>query len=156
MDKLQNFININRDILEGENIPFGDEDRFLKKFQKNSRIKLYSFLSIAASIVLFAGVTTMLMFQSPEYQLKNILKQYYKEVAMLTIEIENASSSMDKTSSLMIEQTIDNITFEAIPILSQLPDELNEKEKVKIVKEYYSQRLDGLRRLKTQISDSMI
>jgi hypothetical protein len=52
-----------------------------------------------------------------------------------------------------IINSIRSITFEAIPLEDQLPEELSEKEKVEILNEYYNQKYAALESLMAQLKD---
>ena len=49
-----------------------------------------------------------------------------------------------------VRKTIRAITTEAIPLEEQLPEELSDTEKKRIIKEYYTQKYTALLYLKTQ------
>jgi hypothetical protein len=44
----------------------------------------------------------------------------------------------------VVMSSIRSITFEAIPFTDQLPDELPEKERIRIIKDYYGRKIEAL------------
>lgn len=161
MDTLKDIIKENKEMFTEQSLPEGDLDRFLAKLDKSGvaeparrpRMKLYRALSlpVAAALILFMGVGIFAKVTSEENQLKRVYVEYCNEVATLSSEIQMMTVGDDMR---MADRAVENITFEAIPLEEQLPTELPKREKVQIMKDYYSQKLEGVRRLKTLMSDS--
>lgn len=177
MDELKQYMQDNKSEIKEEKPLFGDEERFFMKldasrasmeeqstgrihFQssmKRRKIPFWRIIAVPLAATFLVFFTIGIYFKSLDSQsdeLNKIYVEYCTEVAALSDEIYTMSDSeIDRDAKAT---TIDNITFEAIPLVSQLPSELSEREKVKIMKDYYSQKLDGIRRLKTLVSESMI
>ena len=54
-----------------------------------------------------------------------------------------------------IKSTVRSITAEAIPLEEQLPDEMNIKEKRRILNEYYNEKFSALKELMTLYTESL-
>ena len=51
----------------------------------------------------------------------------------------------------MIANTVRSITFEAIPLEDQLPDELPEKDRIRIINDYYDNKYTALETLLAEL-----
>ena len=70
-----------------------------------------------------------------------ILEQQEKEILSLTKE-------MDPETFAEMENTMNIILYESIPLSEQLPDELSDEEKMKILREYYKEKSNALKSLR--------
>ena len=52
-----------------------------------------------------------------------------------------------------VNRTIRIIDCEAVPLYEQLPDELDDAEKVRILRRYFGLKIDAVRQLRAQIAD---
>lgn len=175
MDNLKKYMEENGAGLKDEKPLFGDEERFFAKldasrtvldrlrgisFQsslKRRKIPMWRIVAVpiaAVALVFLALNIFMKSVGSEKDQLNRIYLEYCAEVNNLSTEINSISVSESERD--MNERTIEAISFEAIPFAAQLPAEMSEKDKIKAMKEYYSQKLDGIRRLKVLVSESMI
>lgn len=162
MDALKDYIEENSGLFTEQSMPEGDTGRFLAKLEKSgikystpgkrtfSWYRAFA-LPAAAMVILLLGVGIFAKVTSEENQLTRIYVEYCGEVASLSTEIQMMTEGEDLKAA---QRTVDNITFEAIPFEQQLPPELPKRERLRIMKEYYTQKLDGVRRLKNLISDS--
>lgn len=163
MDNLKDFIEVNKSSFSQDSLPEGDVRRFSEKLGqrrisfhspvKRRSVSLFRVIAfpVAAAVALMLVVNIFVRNMSSEEETTRIYTEYCREVAQISSEIQVMMSGDDIR---MADRTIDNITFEAIPFIEQLPSEMSKKEKVKAVKEYYSQKLDGVRRFKTLVADS--
>lgn len=174
MEKLEKIVKENREEFDNETLLDGDLERFraklatsnivIEEYKPERRIKINSSLPrrkssfwkvtlipLAATLIILYGVNLVIRSLSKDNDLRNIYVEYINDLNTLSTEIE--SIAIDKEGASMI---VNNITFEAIPLTNQLPNELSNDEKAKIIREYYNQRLDGVRKFKTLLADSMI
>ena len=63
------------------------------------------------------------------------------------------SKSCNKKSAKEALKASRSVTFEAIPITEQLPEELSDEERAKILRRYYKEKTDGLKRIKTYLAE---
>src|SRR5574344_163350 len=163
MDNLKMFIDENKEQFSEELLPNGDTERFLSKMKRGdihfgrvvkkrpvSFIRIVAF-PIAAVAVLMLIMNIFVKGLGEEDETKRIYTDYCREVAQISTEIQMMTN---ENNISVADRTIDNITFEAIPFIEQLPPEMTPKQRAKAVKEYYSQKLDGVKRLKTLVADS--
>ena len=68
-----------------------------------------------------------------------------KEAEILSVISTAAPDMLDEVSN-----TIRGITYEAIPLEEQLPEELDDKAKKEILKEYYTRKYLALERILNQ------
>lgn len=177
MDELKKYMQDHWSEVKEEKPLYGDEERFFMKldasrataehsssgrihFQSSvqrRKIPFWRIVSVPLAATLLVFFTIGLYYKSIANQtneLNKIYLEYCNEVSILSDDITSISVSEDEKE--LNERTIHNITFEAIPLASQLPSEMSEKEKIKIMKEFYSSKLEGIRRLKTLVSESMM
>lgn len=152
MDKLEEITKEFKSEFEEINLPEGDQKRFLSKLYK-SRIRTWQMIAmpIAAILLLFIGITGFVNYSSPQRQISRVYANYCKEVVSLSNEMLILTSDQENISA-----TIENITFEAVPFVQQLPEEMSQRDKIKAMKTFYTQKLDGIRRLKTFVAESTI
>lgn len=164
MDTLRDIMDENKEQFDVQSLPEGDTERFLAKLDKSGievdiprrhPLRIYRAIALpaAAAVMLFLGVGIFAKVTSEENQLTRIYVEYCHEVASLSTDIQMMTAGDDMK---MADRTVENITFEAIPFAQQLPEELPQREKVRIMKDYYTQKLDGVRRLKTLISEETV
>ena len=55
-----------------------------------------------------------------------------------------------------INGVLEDIDYESVPFISMLPDEMNGRDRLKAVKEYYGQKMEGIKRFKVLITESKI
>ena len=168
MDNLEKFIQDNRARFESGEPLEGHKERFLEMLEietksqivkKSGGIKvrrrLYISLSSAAAVII-AGVIFFSLRSSDETAVYDTLyAEYMEEVSKYREEIEELSQQ------IYGERNIYDLTFASVsedgpvPFLSQLPDELSPNEKARLLKDYYNQRLRGLKQMKLLISQSL-
>ena len=69
-----------------------------------------------------------------------------KELDIITLAESNNPYEVDE-----VLNNIRSITFEAIPLEDQLPEELPTKEKIRILNDYYNQKYEALESLLAQL-----
>lgn len=140
MEKFEQYIKENIGKFNEGDLPYGDKELFNRKlYKRNNYFTMFS--SVAA--ILIAGIFIYKMF-SPY---NNIIdyKQEMLDEASLVMQLAK------KTSPFLEEETlldINSILFEKSSFIEELPDELTIDEKVKILKEYYKAKTEGLKKLK--------
>jgi hypothetical protein len=55
---------------------------------------------------------------------------------------------MDPETFVEMENTMNIILYESIPLSEQLPDELSDEEKMEILREYYKEKSNALKSLR--------
>lgn len=134
-------------------LPEGHEERFLEKMdqrllrRQNRRIALRWTAAAAAAaaillLVLPAGDRYFRGARTPEAVYNAYLQQIgtcYEQLAR--------NYTVD---AFAWEATLASLTQETIPLVDQLPDEMPDREKTRILKQYYGALLDGANRLKEE------
>lgn len=76
---------------------------------------------------------------------------YYDRLLQVRDEIYDMTATMDKEDPDQIYMSVDIITREAIPLIDQLPDEMSDPDKIKVIAEYSQRRIDALNRYKSTL-----
>ena len=148
MDRLEQYIKENRSSFDMELPPSGSRERFMAKLEaeKPGR-KLVNFrpvwLSAAVSAAAVVVAVIALSYSGVDRDIeKSILAMSRQEAQVIALVEEVCPQEMD-----IVMNSIRAITFEAIPFTDQLPDELPEKERVRIIKDYYGSKTEALQDL---------
>lgn len=132
-------------------IPAGHEERFMTKLdaatrpQRRSRVLRWSVqaagtaAAILAFVLLPTGNPHFIGAHTPEA----VYCAYLEKVGSLYEQL-GASGA---TEAAEWEAALAAMTDEAIPLFDQLPEEMPRREKVKVLKQYYGELLDGAEKL---------
>lgn len=140
----------------------GDFERFMAKWEevgneqiRNGRIWGWrrGVLSVAASVALVIAVGFTLRYFSPQQEILRIYEGYCEEVSALTTEMQMMVCG-DEIEN--INNVINSINYESVPLFSLLPEEMSQREKVKLIKEHYHQKMEGIKRFKVLLTESKI
>lgn len=176
MSNLEEYIKQNLEAFDDQELPEGHLDRFEAKLeglgerpalrqssgtaqeislgttqQSGSRpIKVWWWTAIAgvaaavAAVALFINQPTTSQkdwfADIPEDQ-ASICQAYYDQMAVMYSDILMTDVDGSKEAQLM------TIAEETIPMIDQLPEELGEEERALILKEYYSDLLEGIEKI---------
>lgn len=128
--------------------PSGSRERFMAKLEaeKPGR-KVVNFRSVwlSAAVSAAAVVVAVIAFSYSGVDRdieKSILAMSRQEAQVIALVEEVCPQEMD-----IVMNSIRAITFEAIPFTDQLPDELPEKERVRIIRDYYGRKIEALQDL---------
>jgi uncharacterized membrane protein YhiD involved in acid resistance len=107
------------------------------------------FAGIASTGIAAAIATLLTLTYEPD--MEDVLKRHYtrlaeKELDIISLTEENHPHEMEE-----VINSIHSITFEAIPLEDQLPEELPVKERIRILNEYYNQKYEALESLMAQL-----
>jgi hypothetical protein len=163
MDDIEKYIKENKSMFDEKLLPDGDQERFFERFEKDKKrrskmIFWFTACSAAASVLLILGLFisyNSIYNQTDEIEL--IYYDYNTQVNALKIEIDQQAdkssifSSQDEKERLY--QSIDNIAYDAIPLTELLPKEMDKNEKITILTEYYTRKIDGIKLLQQEISN---
>ena len=128
--------------------PSGSRERFMAKLEaeKPGR-KVVNFrpvwLSAAVSAAAVVVAVIALSYSGVDRDIeKSILAMSRQEAQVIALVEEVCPHEMD-----IVMNSIRAINFEAIPFTDELPDELPEKERVRIIKDYYGSKIEALQEL---------
>lgn len=149
MTELEKYISSNLEAFDCESIPEGSKDRFMDALgqeRRKNRIRIISvaFSSIAAGLALLLTV-----FDEPD--ISKELERHYTKLAEKGNEILMIVEREYPDETDMIMNTLREITTDVIPLEEQLPDEISEKEKSRILNNYYNQKYSALESLMAQV-----
>lgn len=160
MIDLKEYIGDCREEFDNAELPDGHEERFEAKLdamlaarkedekdKSDRKIRILRWIPVAAAAVIavgifikrparkvdwFAGVTDDPVTVYLAYSEK--VGQMYREIFLKDVEGN-------------WETTVSGIADEAVPMIDQLPEELDDASKAAIMKEYYGKLLDGLNKI---------
>ena len=148
METLNDMIKNNRDMFENNQLPEGHKDRFLKKVaRKKFAAKREFVFKVAVAVLIFAAVSVPWIFKGT--QPGSFLATLERESSALYI----MAQELDPLNRAMVINTLDQLTSEAVPFSEQLPDNLDRKTAIKMSKEYYGPKIDGVGRLRGYVSE---
>ena len=149
MTELERYISENREEFDSIPVPAGSRERFQASVaaeKRKSRIRLISLVStgIAAAFAALVAVTY-------EGNMESVLEQHHKRMTAKELDIITQAETNNPYDIDEVLNNIRSITFEAIPLEDQLPDELSVKEKIRILNDYYNQKYEALESLLAQL-----
>ena len=169
MSNLEEYIKQNLEAFDDQELPEGHLERFEAKLagleerpalrqssgtaqQPGQRpIKIWWWTAIAGVAAAVAAVAIFInqpttsqkdwFADIPEDQ-ASICQAYYDQMAVMYSDILMTDVDGSKEAQLM------TIAEETIPMIDQLPEELGEEERALILKEYYSDLLEGIEKIR--------
>lgn len=149
MTELEKYIGMNLESFDSEPVPSGSRERFMAAVaaeKKTRRIKVISmaFTGMAAAFTLF-----LMLFNEPD--LSRELKRQHTRLAAMENKIMNVAESVCPFEVDIVANTIRSITFEAIPLEDQLPEDLSEKDRIRILNDYYDKKYSALESLLAEL-----
>lgn len=168
MSNLEEYIKQNLEAFDDQELPEGHLERFEAKLagleerpalrqssgtaqQPGQRpVKIWWWTAIAGVAAALAAVAIFInqpttsqkdwFADIPEDQ-ASICQAYYDQMAVMYSDILMTDVDGSKEAQLM------TIAEETIPMIDQLPEELGEEERALILKEYYSDLLEGIEKI---------
>ena len=154
MDNLEKYIKDNAEAFNDAGLPEGHLDRFIAKLEsqapggKRVRRILWTALAVAASLTVFVflnhrpATETHDWFANVGNDQLEICQTYYEKAGELyeIILAQNPDGSMD--------ESVGSIADGGVPLVDQLPDDMDPDARATILKEYYGELLNGLERMK--------
>lgn len=148
MNGMEKYIRENIGAFDTEPVPEGSRERFIDAVNSERRRSRARIISIAAAGI--AAACAGLFFLPLEADLSKELDRQYRRLADVENEIMSIVQEQSPWETEYVKSTIRAITTETIPLEEQLPEELSDTEKKRIIKEYYTQKYTALEYLKTQ------
>lgn len=161
-----------------ELIPEGDESRFEQRWEYSShnRIHFRSNLKrrrkplwkviafpLVASLALIFGVRALMnpyiredipdayeetIALSDTLSPSEVYNLYYDRMLAAMDEIYDLSATIKNEDPNRIYMTVDVITRDAVPLISQLPEEMSDADKISVLTRYYQRRIQALNNYK--------
>ncbi len=165
MDNLKEYINKNLESFNDQELPEGHRERFEARladaYSARSGKKPVIRHSIWWSVGIAAALAAIFFIGRPDTneptQIIESNKDWFAGIGNDQFEICNAYydkvaefyETMLKTAPEgEMENTIEMVVGETIPLIDQLPDEMEPEARAAVLKEYYGNLLDGLDRIK--------
>lgn len=157
-----------------ELIPEGDEFRFEQRWEYSSRNRihfrsnlkrrkkpLWKVLAfpLVASLALIVGVRALMnpyiredvpevhdgiMAVSDTLSPSEVYSLYYDRMQAVMDEIYDLTATLENEDPNQIYMTVDIITREAIPLIDQLPEEMEDADKIAVLTKYSQRRIEAL------------
>ncbi|MBE6229381.1 MAG: hypothetical protein E7119_02185 [Bacteroidales bacterium] len=171
MNDIEKYIKENMGSFNDSEMPTGHKERFLKKLEAeqkrdagkivqigNSREsgKKTKFHKLMAAISSMAAVIALCLIlltpkESETIHIQEDNTDYAELMHILESEIISLSEESNPDVAKEAIKASKRVTFEAVPLDEQLPAELSEREKARILREYYKQKSEGLKKIKTYL-----
>lgn len=146
MDRLEQYIKDNRNSFDTEILPSGSRERFMARLETEKKARrlrpVWLSVPISAAAAVAAVALGLSYFKVDREIERSISAMNSQEAQVIALVEEICPEEMDA-----VMNSIRSITAEAIPFTDQLPDELPERERVMIIKEYYSRKTEALQNL---------
>jgi hypothetical protein len=145
MDRLEQYIKENINSFDAELPPSGSRARFMARLEaekaRNKVVRLrHVWMSAAVSAAAVVAALVAFSYSGADKDIeRSILAMNSQEAQVIALVEKVCPQEMD-----VVMSSIRSITVEAIPITDQLPDELPEKERIRIIKDYYGRKIEAL------------
>ncbi|MBQ6310818.1 MAG: hypothetical protein IJK74_04625 [Bacteroidales bacterium] len=164
-DKLEELFEKSRMDMEDIQLPEGHRERFLKKLEAKpsfiQRVKAWlsdntagrrAAWAIAPALCILALVL-FLGKDNSEASLRQMESGYVTSLQALGNQLLEEGGNLSDPDLEDLSYSISSIISDEDGLMAlQLPDNLSKKEKQKIIKEYYNQKMEGLKKIQTFIA----
>ena len=149
MTELERFIIDNREEFDSMPVPENSRERFMASVAAEKRKRRIRFASIASTGIAASFAAVFALSYEPD--MADILEKHYTRIAETELDIISLAETNHPYEIDEVMNSIHAITFEAIPLEEQLPDELPVKERIKVLNEYYNQKYEALKSLMAEL-----
>ena len=149
MTELERFIIDNREDFDSMPVPENSRERFMASVAAEKRKRRIRFAGMASTGI--AAASAVLFALSHEPDMEDILEKHYTRIAKTELDIITLAETNHPYEVEEVMSSIHSITFEAIPLEEQLPDELSKNERIRILNEYYNQKYEALKSLMAEL-----
>ena len=140
MDNLREFVKKNRAAFDTEPLDEGHRGRFAAKLARGTERGVSVLLRRFWAVVL--GLLWLRTGHSQGDPVRRVIAAYKRDMDSLNREI-TAFCLRTGADTSQINRTIRIIDCEAVPLYEQLPDELDDAEKVRILRRQCGQAVEG-------------
>lgn len=149
MTELERYIEANIDSFDVMPVPSGSRERFMSAIASEKKKRRTKVISLAFTGMAAACAVLLTVFAEPD--MSRELQRQHRRLAAKENEIMILAERNFPEEVDMIANTIRSITFEAIPLEDQLPEEMPVKERVRILNDYYGHKYEALKSLMTEL-----
>lgn len=153
MTELEKYISSNLEAFDSEPVPEESKARFMDAVGTAKRKDRTRVIRIAVSSIAAACAAFMVLNFRPD--IARELQRHHMKMAEIETDIMVLAEKEYPYEADVIKSTVRSITAEAIPLEEQLPDEMNIKEKRRILNEYYNEKFSALKELMTLYTESL-
>ena len=156
MDNLREFVKKNRAAFDTEPLDEGHRGRFAAKLargtERGASVLLRRFWAAGCAAAVVLGLLWLRTGHSQGDPVRRVIAAYKRDMDSLNREI-TAFCLRTGADTSQINRTIRIIDCEAVPLYEQLPDELDDAEKVRILRRYFGLKVNAVKQLRAQIAD---
>jgi len=145
MTELERYILDNREEFDSEPVPESSRERFMASVAAERRKRRIRFAGLASTGI--AAALAAILSLSHEPDMETVVKNHHTRLAEKEKDIISLTKESHPYEMEEMINSIRSITFEAIPLEEQLPEELPVKERIRILDEYYGQKYEALESL---------
>ena len=166
-DKLEKLFEQNRMDMEDIRMPEGHRERFLQKLEAQTRPSFLQRIQIwlsdntagrraAWALVPALCIVALVLFLgkgNSESSLRQIESGYMTSLQSLGNQLLEEGGALSAQDLEDLNYSISSIISDEDGLMAlQLPENLSKKEKQQIIKEYYNQKMEGLKKIQTFIA----
>ena len=137
-------------------LPEGHEERFEAKldaglWRRKIRARIFLGTAVAAglAVMLWLGTQARSHFRGAHTP-ESVYSAYLEQIGELYQLL--ADNATDNSEAIDWQAVLDELTGETVPLYDQLPEEMPEKEKTAVLKEYYGGLLDEAELIKEEMN----
>ena len=151
MTELEKYIIGNREDFNSSPVPDRSRDRFMAIVAAEKRKRRIRIISMVSTGI--AACIAAVLFLTIEPDMSRVLERHHSRLTAKELDIITLTETEHPYEMDEILNSIRSITFEAIPLEDQLPEELTAKERIEILNEYYNQKYAALESLMAELKD---
>ena len=149
MTELERFIIDNRDEFDSMPVPENSRERFMASVAAEKRKRRIRLAGMAYTGIAAALAALLVLNHEPD--MEDILEKHYTRIAETELDIISLMESKHPYEIEEVMSNIHSITFEAIPLEEQLPKELPETERIRILNDFYNMKYEALKSLMAEL-----
>lgn len=151
MDNMERIIIGHRDELDAAPVPTGSKERFMSKINEKKRRQRTRIITLTLTSMAAACTAILIALSTPD--ITRELQQHHIRLAEKEIQIIEIAEKQFPEEMDLIIGTAKSITGDTIALEDLLPEEISEKERSRILREYYETKLSALEMLIAQYTE---
>ena len=156
MDELKKFIDDHRDAFETEVPGAGHRERFMNEADRYGRRRIFSrryvVVSVAAALIGFGIFLGSRAFRDGIDPVLSEVEAFNRDFETLSEQTVFAGQRLGMDTTEILDILLD-IYCDTIPLYQQLPEELSDAEKVRILKRYFNLKIKAVKQLQARLSE---
>lgn len=151
MDKMERIIIGHRSEFDVTSVPSGSKARFMAMVNERKRIRKNKVFAMTLAGMAAACAAIMISLSYHDVSLE--LHRHHTRLAEKEIQIIELAERDFPEEMEMIIGTARSITGDTIALEDLLPEEISERERCRILREYYNTKISALDRLMAQYTE---